>query len=167
MRILLINLIATLFLAVSAQAQMIDKLTVDNVGAALDALGLQYAQNTDNRGFPLIQVAREQSGGTFAARNINIFFYGCDASGCEDITLYSWYQPRTRPTSTVLNEWNDIFQHTRNWSRAYIDEEGDPVLTMNVNATGGIGTEALHILINTYLVECQDFANTLNPAPTQ
>lgn len=167
MRILLTSLIAALLFALPAQAQMIEKLTVANVSATLDELGLQYAETTDNRGFPLIQIARDQPGGTFAARNINIFFYGCGATGCEDITLYSWYQPRTRPSSATLNQWNDIFQHTRNWSRAYIDEEGDPVLIMNINATGGIGIEALQILVNTYLVECEDFADTLNPSAPQ
>lgn len=155
MRIFLTSLIAALFLALPAKAQMIEKLTVDNVSNTLTELNLRFVETQDNRGYPLIQVVTE---GTFAARNINIFFYGCDSSGCEDITLYSWYEPPARVGPDTIYEWNDIFRRSRNWSRAYIDEEGDPILTMNVNATGGIGADALQILVNTYLIECQDFA---------
>ena len=33
---------------------------------------------------------------------------------------------------------------------------------MDINATGGIGTEALGILINTYFMRMQDFATHIN-----
>lgn len=150
---ILIALAATLLLTVSAHAQSITKLTPDNVGATLAANGMRYVESSDNRGYPLLQV--ETAG--FRAENINVFFYGCSSLGCEDITLYSWYRPAGTVTQQQINSWNDIFQSTRNWSRAYIDEEGDVVLTMNINATGGIGADALQILVNTYLVEAQDF----------
>jgi len=155
MRIILSILVAALFGALPAQAQVIEKLTVENIGATLVDNDLRFVETTDNRGFPLIQIETE---GTFTARNINIFFYGCDATGCEDITLYSWYEAPRPVSSQTIYEWNDIFRQARNWSRAYVDEEGDPTLVMNINATGGIGPDALQILVNTYLLESLDFA---------
>ncbi len=154
MRTFFLSLIAALLFALPAQAQTIEKLSADRIGVILGSLGLTHVETSDNRGFPLVQVATQ---GQFRARNINVLFYGCDASGCNDVTLYSWFEPQTRVNTETIHEWNDIFRQSRNWSRAYIDEEGDPTLVMNINAEGGIGTEALQILIYTYLIESEDF----------
>ncbi len=154
----------SILLATSANAQSITKLTAENVGATFATNGFRFLESADNRGYPLIQV---ETGGLIHAENINVFFYGCVPEGCEDITLYSWYEPATPVTAAQINTWNDIFQSTRNWSRAYIDDEGDVILVMNINATGGIGPDALQILINTYLVEAQDFGVWVGAETTQ
>lgn len=161
MRFYLSIFVAALIFAAPAKAQMVDRFDAESVGAVITALGLTYGETTDNRGFPLLQIQREQDQGNFAATTTNILFYGCEADGCKDITLYSWYQPPSRVGADAVHEWNDIFRQTRNWSRAYIDEEGDPTLVMNINAEGGIGQRAFEILLFSYLQEAQDFGRTV------
>ena len=155
MRMILTSFVAALLIALPAEAQTIHKLTVQNVGAALTTVGFRYVETTDNRGFPLMRV---ETGSTIAAQNLNVLFYGCNGLGeCEDITLWSWYTTRGPVDDEFVHVWNDVFRQARNWSRAYVDEDGDVVLAMHINATGGIGPDALQILVNTYLAEAADF----------
>ncbi len=168
MRMILTGLFAALLFALPAQAQsraqiqaqgqaqMIDKLTAQNVGAALNAAGFRYVTEQDARGYPLLNV---EPGSAIAAQNLNVYFFGCSDSGeCEDITLWSWYSTPDPVSAEPIHIWNDISRQARNWSRAYIDQDGDAVLVMHINATGGIGIEAVQILVNTYLAEAEDFS---------
>lgn len=155
MRILISALTALFLLTAPASAQMVTKLTPENVGATFETNGIRFVETSNNAGNPLLQV--EVIPQLSAASGINVFFYECGASGCEDITLYAWFETGARVPAQQIDTWNDVFQVSRNWSRAYVDEDGDAVLTMNINATGGIGTDALQILVNTYLVEVRDF----------
>jgi len=159
MRIFLSILVATFLFAAPASAQSIERLDAQNVGGVLAYFGLAYGETTDNRGFPLIQIGRSQDDGAFAATTTNIFFYGCEAGSCKDITLYSWYEPPLRTSSDQIHAWNDIHRQARNWTHAYIDEEGDTILVMNINAEGGIGEDALRALIFSFLLEAQDFGD--------
>jgi len=154
MRFLGFFLIAIFLTATSASAQMIDKLTAEQVGTALAANGLQYIETPDNRGFPRLQV---NTTGTMNANGLSIIFYGCVDGACEDLTLWAWYETEYRVPNAQIDLWNDFSRDTRNWARAYIDSDGDAALTMNINATGGIGSDAVQILINSYLLEAQAF----------
>lgn len=152
----LASLIAIFLFAAPASAQVIDRLTADNVGAALNAAGYRYVEATDNRGFPMLRV----DGTAIGANNFNVMFYACNAGmECEDITLWSWYSVNGPVDNDFLHVWNDVFRQARNWSRGYVDEDGDPVLIMNINAFGGLGADNLQVLVNTYVAEAQDFRN--------
>ncbi len=154
MRYLIFSLLSIFLITAPASAQVIDRLTVENVGAALNAAGYRYVEAADNRGNPLLRV----DGTSLGANNFNVMFYACDGDlGCEDITLWSWYSVNGPVDNEFLHVWNDVFRQARNWSRAYVDEDGDPVLTMNINATGGLGSYNLQIMINTYVAEAQIF----------
>lgn len=151
----LLAVLFTALLAGSASAQTINKLTVGNVGAAINAAGFQYVETRDNRGFPLLQI---DIGDSIDAVNVNVLFYGCNPSDeCEDVTLFGYFEPPRALPAEAYHVWNDNFRQARNWSRAYRDDEGDTILTMNINATGGLGLEALQILLNSYLIEARDF----------
>jgi len=154
MRILLSSLVAFFLIATPASAQMIEKLTAENVGATLTNVGLRYIASTDNRGHPVLQV----DGTPFGAVGFNVLFYSCDDNGqCDDITLWSWYNADRLTMDQSMHIWNDVLRESRNWSRAYVDQDGDPVLAMNINATGGIGSHNLQIMVNTYITEAQEY----------
>ncbi len=145
----------SVLLVSSASAQMIDKLTVENVGAAINAAGFRYVETRDNRGYPLLQI---EIGDEIDAVNVNVLFYGCAANDqCEDITLFGYFEPPRPLPASAYHVWNDVFRQARNWTRAYADEEGDTILVMNINATGGLGSDALTILLSSYLIEARDF----------
>jgi hypothetical protein len=135
-------------------AKAVITLSAATVGAALDNAGYSYTQRTGDDGSPVIDV----DVGDLKAEQVVITFYECDAQGaCQDILLWSWYSTPKRTAADVINSWN---ADTR-WVRAYLDKDKDPVLEMDINATGGIGNEALQILINTYFEFIPDFTTHL------
>lgn len=133
--------------------QTITKLTVAEVGAAVQAAGHSYQASTAEDGTPILQIDTAGS----KAQQLEVAFFECDAKGaCEDIMIWSWYSV---PGLTVdkINSWN---QNGR-WTRAYIDGDKDPRLEMDINATGGIGVEALNILVNTFFSMDTEFSTSL------
>lgn len=145
--------------ALASSNGLIEKLTPENVGAALDALGLPYSVEPDPRGYPMILVNPKP----FPVQQFNIMFFACDTVSveCEDVTLWAWYDVGGRVSPDVINIWNDPFQGARRWSTGYLDQEDDPALIMNINATGGIGERALQILVNTYIEDIFAFEEAL------
>lgn len=145
--------------AFAGSGQMLEKITPDDVVATLDELGVGYAVDIDPRGFPMITVDPS----LFPAEQVNIMFFACDdvSLACDDITLWSWYQSPGAGVQGAVNAWNDPFQGDRRWSTSYLDNENDPALVLNINATGGIGTDALRIMINTYIEDMFAFEDFL------
>jgi hypothetical protein len=139
----------------SAFAQTtVTKLTVQNVGAAIEAAGHSYTTSTAEDGTPVIQIDTSGS----KAEQLEVAFFECDAKGgCEDAMIWSWYSLPQRVTADKINDWNA----NGRWTRAYIDSDKDPRLEMDINATGGIGTEAVAILVNTFFGQDSEFATHL------
>ncbi len=66
-------------------------------------------------------------------------FYGDDPE-FESLQLYAGFTGDSSITEKRMNEWNS----THRFTRAYIDDEGDPVLEMDLNFTfGGISERQL------------------------
>jgi hypothetical protein len=59
----------------------------------------------------------------------------------------------TRATLRDVNEWNS----SKLFSRAYIDEDGDPVLEMDVDLAGGVTVARLRDLVRTFAQVQADF----------
>jgi hypothetical protein len=136
---------------------MIEKFTPENVGATLEGIGVAYSIETDPRGFPMLIVDARR----LPVQQFNIMFFSCDkvSSECDDIALWAWYDMGPVSEKAIF-AWNDPFQGRR-WSTGYIDQDDDPALVMNINATGGIGERALQILVNTYVEDLFAFRDLL------
>lgn len=132
-----------------ATAQSVDKITTKEVFAVLDELGLSYTVERDFEDMPRVNV----NTAALPAEQMSISFYDCDANDqCEDIMIWSWYTGK--PSMETVNAWNEENRFTR----AYIDEDQDAVLETDINATGGIGTDAIGILMRTYFEASKNFA---------
>jgi hypothetical protein len=147
----------------AARGGMIEKLTPNIVSAALDTIGLSYKLETDPRGFPMLMVDQRR----LPVAQFNILFFGCDAKGeCEDISLWSWYDLDRAVSEKAIFAWNNPFGKSRRWTTGYLDEQNDPALVLNINATGGLGEEALQILVNTYIEDLFDFKEAITQDKT-
>jgi hypothetical protein len=147
----------------SANSGMIEKITPDNVTSTLDTIGLTYKAGTDPRGYPMIVVDNRR----LPVAQFNVLFFGCNAKAeCEDITLWSWYDLDQPVSDKAIFAWNNPFGKTRRWTTGYLDEQNDPALVLNINATGGIGEEALQILVNTYIEDLFDFKDAITSEKT-
>lgn len=133
-----------------AQAQMFDKMTVPLVQQALTNAGLTSQAFRDGAGDPALAITSLIPG----AGDVAVIFYDCnELDQCEDITMWGWLEGYQGVPAEAIHVWNDVFRGGRTWSRAYKDVDNDLALTLNINATGGIGVRALQILINTHLAD--------------
>ena len=102
-------------------------------GPRLDhpALGFQAQLDKDNVGDPLI---RSSSSGV----NFNIYFYGCKKNKqCQSLQFLAGYDLGEGTTLPALNEWNK----GKRFASAYLDDEDDPFLQMDLNTEGGMTPE--------------------------
>lgn len=90
-------------------------------------LGYRAQLTKDGRGDPLI---RSASMGV----NYAIYFYGCkNGTKCSEIQFSAAFDLVDGTSMAVINEWNI----SRRYGKAYLDEESDPFLDMDVNLWGG------------------------------
>jgi hypothetical protein len=95
--------------------------------------GFQARLDKDGSGDPLIRSAA--GGGDF-----QIEFYGCTQNrNCKTLRLYAGYDLQNGSTLEKINEWNT----DKRFASAYLDDEDDPFLQMDINTEGGISPLAL------------------------
>ncbi|MBE1237604.1 YbjN domain-containing protein [Phaeovibrio sulfidiphilus] len=107
--------------------------------AILDvAKGFGSAQlTTDSAGDPMIS-------GRIDGTRYSIMFYGCkDGRNCTDVQFgTAWSKPGM--SLEEINRWN----RTARFSKAFLDDENDPVLEMAVNLNAGVTRKNLEDTID-------------------
>lgn len=116
-----------LLLAVSpATAQSVTATDPVGVLRAVQEAGYTATLTTDNLGDPKIDAANAET--AFA-----IFFYGCvEGAACTNVQFSAGYDLATPTTASRMNDWN----RENRFGRAFIDDEGDPFLRMDVVLRG-------------------------------
>ena len=133
----------------------LDTVQAEDVTDALQANGFRTEVSRDDAGDPVVTVTLAPQ--RYGTRQARIEFYGCAAGGCEDILLHATVRPARPVALKTVNDWNSRSR----WVRAYLDEDRQPVLEMDINAYGGIGEDALESLLMTYFAQLADFAQEL------
>ena len=121
--------------AAAAPPTFAANVTADNPAAlaeVLRAMGYRAELTTDDQGDPKIVSA---TGGS----NFRIYFYGCTANvNCTSIQFAAGFDLTNGSTLEVMNAWNTA----KRYSQAYLDNEQDPLIEMDVNlAFGGVSEE--------------------------
>ena len=120
---------------VPASAQNVRASDPQTLVAALQGAGYKAELGKDSIGDPMIVSA--SSGSEF-----RVMFYGCKANrNCETIQFLSGYEVKTPVTLAKINEWN----RTKRFARAVLDNEGDPIMIMDVDLDDGGLSKALFI----------------------
>ena len=119
-------------LASTTHAQTI--VTAENpaaIAALIQGLGFQARLDKDSVGDPLIH---SSAGGV----EFSVYFYGCTKNKkCQSIQFSAGYNLDEGTTLEKIDEWNE----TKRFAGAYLDDEDDPFLQMDVNTDGGITEE--------------------------
>ena len=106
--------------------------TGKEVAAALLSKGFQAELTTDKEGDPLI---RSSSGGT----RFGVYFYECHGKPrCTSIQFSAFIKAK-QVTPEKIVEWN----RKNRFGRAYLDDDSDPWVEMDVDVEHGATTEAL------------------------
>jgi len=120
--------------AAPAAAEMITAKDPQSVVRAMQAAGYQAKLEADKVGDPMVKSA--SSGSQFG-----VYFYNCtDHKNCASIQFQTGFDTETgkAPSLEVINKWNT----TKRYTAAYLDDEGDPGLSMDVNLDkGGISSD--------------------------
>lgn len=77
--------------------------------------------------------------------------------------LFAGFSSSRALSPVIINEWN----RTKRFSRAYIDQEGDPILESDIDLEGGVTEAAIVTWIETFAISLKAFNNMLVEAAEQ
>lgn len=120
-----------LAMTLSAQAQTLTGAETDAIFQAAQTMGVATL-DTQFNGDPLINVV---SGDIM----YQIYFRNCTANAnCEDLNFYAGFS-QNRPSLELINTWNS----DKRFGRAYLDEDGDAVVEMDIDLVQGVSMDYL------------------------
>jgi hypothetical protein len=124
-------LLATTFAATATAQSLVSAENPAQLVSIIQALGFQARLEKDSVGDPLI---RSSSSGV----DFSIYFYGCSKNArCQSLQFIAGYDLANGTTLPTLDEWNE----EKRFASAYLDDEDDPFLQMDMNTEGGITQE--------------------------
>lgn len=129
---LLLGLALSSVLGVSAGAQSDDNVLASDparIAGLLQDAGYRAQLTNDSDGDPMIKSAA-------AGSDFTIFFFNCtDGKNCKTIQFFAGFDKAQPMEVDVVNRWN----REKRFGKAYLDDEGDPLLEMDLNLDfGGI-----------------------------
>ena len=132
---------AVLLLAIPAQAQMsvrggkqvaaagdAGQLVIgdaDQVAAAMRAAGHPVERSVAGDGTPRLD-------GVLDGWSYSVYFYGCRGDLCDAIQFSAGFDEDEPVEHDLINRWN----RDNRFGRAYLDDEGDPWVEMDINMEG-------------------------------
>ncbi|WP_339109088.1 YbjN domain-containing protein [Thioclava sp. GXIMD4216] len=123
------------------------------VSAFLEAYGLPVTQGTDDSGDPMLD---SRINGT----HFSVYFYGCRGNtNCRTIQFSTGYDLDQPMSATMINEWN----RNNRFGRAYLDDEGDPFLEMDINLDGdGVNEKNFDVSLDLWKAVTRDFEHFID-----
>jgi len=113
--------------------------TVSEVANIMQNRGFRAEITTTDDGRPLIKSS--SSGYRFG-----VYFYGCKEGRCPSIQFASAFDMADGMSLKSVNEWNS----TSRFGRAYLDNENDPFVEMDIDVERGFTTQALSNNLSTW-----------------
>ena len=118
---------------------------------AIAAVARVYGEATvtkDKNGDPYIK-GRTKAGATWS-----ISFYGCEkGANCTSVEFWYGLESNTKTSPEKINEWN----RTKRWSKAYIDKDGDPNISFDLNLKNGLSKANLDSNVDRWVDVVDEF----------
>ncbi len=111
----------------------------DEMEAILKSLNYVYTRSTNRSGDPVFRIAVDRY-------RVTMLFDKCTGSRCGIVQLYAGFDLSGNFDLRRINEWN----RTKRFSRAYTDEEGDPILESEIAVDGGMSAKSIENFIRLY-----------------
>lgn len=139
------------------------------LGSAEPARGQQLVFGTDietiaeiARGYGRVEIEKDDRGdpmltGRIDGMRYGVWFYGCvENENCTSLQFFSFWSD-TGATVVHMNDWND----TKRWGKAYLDDEANAVLALDVNLFAGVPHDNLDDTFEWWTVLMKDFRDFL------
>ncbi|SDF51902.1 Putative sensory transduction regulator [Thermus arciformis] len=140
-----------LFLAPAlAQGGVRTSITVGEMEALLKAWGFRHEREDGKEG-PYFVVY-------FGDLKATLLLLRCEGDRCLALLLggsFTGFAPEKRPDHARINEWN----REKLFSRAYLDEDGDPVVEADLDLEGGVTDGAIREFLETFRETLEAFAD--------
>jgi hypothetical protein len=143
--------------ASAAQAANVSAKDPSGIVRLLQEKGYKAELSNDETG-PIIKSAD-------SGYNFMIFFLNCDqGKNCSTIQFYAGFNDVEGLELTRINEWNK----TKRFARAYIDDEADPVIELDLDLDfQGIPAENFLEILNTWTSLVPAFARFVSEKETK
>jgi hypothetical protein len=129
--------------------QVVTSLTAEEMEAILRAAGYRYER---------LQQGQQGQVVVFALRMGNFLaFLGlvdCKGGRCESLQILTPFPTRNRPTLERINAWN----REKRFSRAYLDQDGNPVLEWDLGLGEGVTLETVVSFLRIFEANLSQFA---------
>ena len=152
------KLLASLTAAViGASSAASAQVLASDPGAILKRLqdyGYPATMTSDNQGDPKIETRVSDT-------KFKVYFYGCDDNNknCTAIQFGAGYDLSDGISALKINEWN----RDQRFAKAYIDDESDPFLEMDVNLDGdGIGEKNFEDTVEIWRKQVERFEDYID-----
>lgn len=137
-------------LPAAAAAQVVGDPEV--IALLMTGRGLPVAAGTHPDGTP--ELHSEVDGVPF-----RVLFYGCAPRPCETLQFTTGFDLARPMTLARVNDWN----RDRRFGKAFLDEEGDPFVEMDVNLYGeGIGRRTFEDTLDLWRQVLSDFRDHID-----
>ncbi len=145
--------VAAVLVAGSGAAETLNATNPWAVMINMQGFGLVATLESDSSGDP--KIASRVSDTKFS-----VYFYGCeDKEDCTSIQFSAGYDLNEGITAERVNEWN----LTKRFAKAYVDEEGDPFLEMDLNMDyEGVSLENFEDSLDVWRLLIEDFEDFID-----
>lgn len=131
---------------------MVDATSPQAVADLLQQAGYRAVVGVDNIGDPKIDSSA-------AGVDFTIYFYGCENGGnCQSVQFSSGYDLEKGTSFQAMNDWNS----TQRFGYAYLDNESDPYVNMDVNMAYGISADSFIDSLALWEQVLSDFQTQIN-----
>ena len=115
---------------------------------AMQDFGLVATLDKDSQGDPKISSRVSDT-------KFSVYFYGCENNdNCSSVLIKAGYDLNNGISALKINEWN----REKRFVKAYIDDEGDPFIEMDVNlAYDGVGNKNFEDTLDWWRLLVEDF----------
>ena len=135
-----------LALSVSAQAQTLTGANTEDILAIAKNYG-SASMTKQSNGDPQIT-------GKIGGVSYQVYFRNCtDNKNCEDLNFYLGFLD-IKPTLEEINDWN----YNKRFSRAYIDQDDDACVEMDLDMVEGVTAEYLDSQFGLWAMVVKQFA---------
>jgi hypothetical protein len=136
--------------ALAEEPAMLSSISGEKLSALMQGWGYRAALSEDDYGDPTINSAA-------SGLEFDIYFYECSEEKpktCTSIMMSVAFDEDEPMEASLVNSWNA----DNRFSRASIDDEGDPILEQDLSLEGGISSEALKLTLRGWEQSLADFA---------
>ncbi len=151
--VLLIALVvATSLVTVAADGSMYVAATEDLIHQAFTQMEIAFEQGLDSNGEPVW---------LFAHRGITAMILPHDrieTGGYESLLFYAAWSTETPFEFSAINNWN----RRARFGRAYVDDQGDPVIELDLLLSGGVTLETVKLYIDVFVDSALSLASVVH-----